>query len=483
MRFFRRYILFFAFMAITVFSPAQFDPSSISRVKNGKIEFLLDVRWTDAQKKEVGKLFNLDSSLWLKINLNTSEVQLDSVPWKVKHISQFVVELSKNIEDKPVFHFNENDVFLIDENWPVAPGYVDQEKVIYGANRFKNPFNFQYSNGKAQFYLQGFLKTKQAYIAGSFNNWDPLKTSMQKVDSGWVVNIPLPAGKYFYKFILDGNWMEDPNNQVSENDSQGNINSTIYCSNFLFNLKGFAKARKVMVAGTFNNWDKKELKMNPVPGGWSLPVYLKDGTYSYKFLVDNEWITDPSNMVTRTDGKGNQNSVIGTGEEYIFRLNGFLDAGRVFLAGNFNNWDPNELMMEKTGNGWQLPYKLAPGNYEYKFIMDGRWIPDPANPYCTGSGEFVNSCLAFKADFTFVLDEFPDAHEVKVTGSFNNWNPEGYRMVKKDGKWTFPVYLSPGKYVYKLIVDGKWIIDPTNKLWEDNEYGTGNSVIWIQPAP
>jgi hypothetical protein len=31
------------------------------------------------------------------------------------------------------------------------------------------------------------------------------------------------------------------------------------------------------------------------------------------------------------------------------------------------------------------------------------------------------------------------------------------------------------------VVDQKWIIDPTNELWEENEYGTGNSVLWIEP--
>jgi hypothetical protein len=54
-------------------------------------------------------------------------------------------------------------------------------------------------------------------------------------------------------------------------------------------------------------------------------------------------------------------------------------------------------------------------------------------------------------------------------------------MVIKDGKWTLPVYLAPGKYTYKFIVDNHWITDPGNPLWEDNEYGTNNSVLWITP--
>jgi hypothetical protein len=44
-----------------------------------------------------------------------------------------------------------------------------------------------------------------------------------------------------------------------------------------------------------------------------------------------------------------------------------------------------------------------------------------------------------------------------------------------------PVTLKPGKYTCKFIVDNKWINDPSNDIWEENEYGTGNSVLWIEP--
>jgi len=54
-------------------------------------------------------------------------------------------------------------------------------------------------------------------------------------------------------------------------------------------------------------------------------------------------------------------------------------------------------------------------------------------------------------------------------------------MKKTSNGWEIPLYLKPGKHTYKLIVDGEWILDPDNKLWEQNEFGTGNSVVWINP--
>jgi 1,4-alpha-glucan branching enzyme len=79
------------------------------------------------------------------------------------------------------------------------------------------------------------------------------------------------------------------------------------------------------------------------------------------------------------------------------------------------------------------------------------------------------------------LDSFPGAHRVIITGSFNNWSTNDYRMVGRDGKWVFPIWLKPGKHTYKFIIDGTWILDPKNEHWEENEYGTHNSVLWVEP--
>ena len=51
----------------------------------------------------------------------------------------------------------------------------------------------------------------------------------------------------------------------------------------------------------------------------------------------------------------------------------------VYLAGSFNNWDPTgKKMQEKKGDGvYTAAIKLAPGTYQYKFVIDGTWCADP----------------------------------------------------------------------------------------------------------
>jgi 1,4-alpha-glucan branching enzyme len=297
-----------------------------------------------------------------------------------------------------------------------------------------------------------------------------------------MVDLKLNPGKYAYKYIIDGRWTTDPSNKLRERGDAGAYNSVVYCYNHVFELKGHKNAHKVVVTGNFYNWNPRGLPMNRTADGWSLPMYLRDGTYAYKFLVDNEWMTDPDNPSVRKDADGNLNSFIGIGEPYIFKLNGFTKAEKVVLTGSFNGWNETELVMDKTAKGWQFPYVIAAGNYEYKFIVDGKWMVDPANPFTSGSGDTQNSFIALKANHIFELNKYQDARNVIVTGSFNNWSTEGYRMAKEAGKWILPIFLEPGKYTYKFIVGGTWILDPANKLYEQNEYNTNNSVLWIDPA-
>jgi 1,4-alpha-glucan branching enzyme len=53
-------------------------------------------------------------------------------------------------------------------------------------------------------------------------------------------------------------------------------------------------------------------------------------------------------------------------------------ARQVFVAGSFNNWQPEQTPLVAAGNGrWTGDLKVAPGRYEYLFVVDGQWLPDP----------------------------------------------------------------------------------------------------------
>ncbi len=56
------------------------------------------------------------------------------------------------------------------------------------------------------------------------------------------------------------------------------------------------------------------------------------------------------------------------------------EAKEVILMGGFNNWGSEKHLMQKDENGmWNKTVMLYPGNYEYKFLVDGKWREDPKN--------------------------------------------------------------------------------------------------------
>ena len=54
------------------------------------------------------------------------------------------------------------------------------------------------------------------------------------------------------------------------------------------------------------------------------------------------------------------------------------EARQVFVTGTFNGWDPaaRPLKCDKKGV-WRTWMNLAPGQYEYRFVVDEKWLEDP----------------------------------------------------------------------------------------------------------
>jgi 1,4-alpha-glucan branching enzyme len=70
-------------------------------------------------------------------------------------------------------------------------------------------------------------------------------------------------------------------------------------------------------------------------------------------------------------------------------------------------------------------------------------------------------------------------HVVLVAGSFNHWVPEPMQWNEAQGVWEKKMALGAGKWAYKFVVDGEWIMDPACETYEKTEYGAVNSVIEV----
>ena len=87
---------------------------------------------------------------------------------------------------------------------------------------------------------------------------------------------------------------------------------------------------------------------------------------------------------------------------------------------------------------------------------------------------------SLKGNTTFRLKGYPGARVVALAGSFNEFKQSQLVCGKEGDGWICRIDLAPGKYTYKFIIDGDWILDPENPNTEDDERGFTNSLVVVK---
>jgi hypothetical protein len=70
------------------------------------------------------------------------------------------------------------------------------------------------------------------------------------------------------------------------------------------------------------------------------------------------------------------------------------------------------------------------------------------------------------------------AADVAVLGAFNAWVPEALDR-QPDGSWKKELLLKPGRYAYKLVIDGRLRPDPAAHASEPDGFGGRNSLLLV----
>jgi len=125
-----------------------------------------------------------------------------------------------------------------------------------------------------------------------------------------------------------------------------------------------------------------------------------------------------------------------------------------------------------------------------KFVLTISIAGDAAGlieiPLRAGSGESaLNAVLLVAVEnptghiFRFRPEgKAPEA--VAVAGQFNGWNTQSHKMRRMDdGSFELFVPLTPGRHQYKFVVDGGWMLDPSNGE-KSSDGGTENSVVNVE---
>jgi len=88
-----------------------------------------------------------------------------------------------------------------------------------------------------------------------------------------------------------------------------------------------------------------------------------------------------------------------------------------------------------------------------------------------------------KKRITFQYDA-PEGENVSVAGSFNGWDIFSHplkqsRNGKGGGRWQRAIYLEPGVYEYRFVMDGVWHDDPGCVRRRENDFGSENCVLIV----
>ena len=123
-----------------------------------------------------------------------------------------------------------------------------------------------------------------------------------------LLSLPFPLSREFITHVIHNR--AEARIEKAIKGSSTSLPAPSLTGNTTFRLKGHQGAKVVALAGTFNNWESSTTLFARVEDEWLSRIDLASGTYQYKFVVDGQWITDPSNPDTKKDGSGNVNSVL-----------------------------------------------------------------------------------------------------------------------------------------------------------------------------
>ncbi|XP_066252865.1 5'-AMP-activated protein kinase subunit beta-1 isoform X2 [Euwallacea similis] len=117
----------------------------------------------------------------------------------------------------PVSHDEGEPYFTPSEeayNRPRANTVSEGSNITTTTTNTKTPTVFRWEGGG-----------REVYISGTFTNWKTIP--MVSSHGDFVTILDLPEGEHQYRYLVDGEWKNDPHNKVVEDETTGDKNNSI----------------------------------------------------------------------------------------------------------------------------------------------------------------------------------------------------------------------------------------------------------------
>ena len=101
----------------------------------------------------------------------------------------------------------------------------------------------------------------------------------------------------------------------------------------------------------------------------------------------------------------------------VFELPSCIWADRIYLTGDFNDWQSDDIVLNQTRSGvWQATLDLPLGkSYEFRYVIDGQWRTDS---HADGISE-----NDYGSQNSVVVAELPDGEPFVTPGLIHETRP------------------------------------------------------------
>lgn len=327
-------------------------------------------------------------------------------------------------------------------------------------------------NGSVTFNYEN-ANAKSVYLAGTMTSWGDGKKQMDLIDSKngiWSITLRLGDAAYngAYKFIVDGNWITDPNNSTNL-DADGN--SVLIMPAF--------SGRKVVLAGTIQSidgssaWDPASEKTRlHYDGNGNYSLTLKNvpaGNYEYKIAMGS-W--DPENYGAKGVSYGeNISLIVPVQEDVTFWYN---DDSHYIVDSTY--YKRADISLKGTGisDGTKLTDALLSGVYSNKVTLNKGTYKDikavyNGAEYSYGEIDITSDTKAVTFSFDpTTLMAFDDASNTTIDVNSIYFNSQDsqykspYGAVPTDTSVTFNLKTGKDITSAKLVIvtpDGTKLVD------------------------
>ncbi|MCK6483313.1 MAG: AAA family ATPase [Phycisphaerae bacterium] len=131
----------------------------------------------------------------------------------------------------------ENDTTPVTEGWlnavPIAASRTERPDLSGGVDhaaiqrRIREHYGVHRCPDGVRFVVR-LPGARHVRLAGDFNGWSPVSTPLSRVGRDeYAITLPLEPGRYRYRYVVDGEWRNDPWNTYVESNPYGDLNNVV----------------------------------------------------------------------------------------------------------------------------------------------------------------------------------------------------------------------------------------------------------------